>query len=422
MVEIEASHRVAKEAKAMQSELSFRDHQLTIAQSSHTTAVKELNAERSKRKRDRQRAEREREEATAKAAAAISTANAAAAAASAAEQAAVAEAATALEKNEKAAAAAARRSAGSSTAANAKDAARPPFSITLAEIILSELADEVMVLLKATGNGAWGAEAGGVGEDGVLDFGGGSESYGGGGDGGGGGGRDGSWLRSPLEVDMRRRGRSSSFSSSAALDATPPVGARDYGAGDGGAASGSRYSGCRGTDSAPRQQGRATAGRNGDFRGASPLSLAFTPVRASSGAAVPEAGMRRREWSSEHAARDDSCANRGWRQGGGGSGPPSAGASWCDSNWGAADISPRHFGGVGFEGGRRVDDGMYVEQGERINAIRSLSSNMFTCIVDLVEGMACAGDLLDVLAAFLEELPGETVRNSLYAGQAEGER
>lgn len=406
-----------KEAKALQSELSFRDHQLTLAQSSHTTAIQELTAEKSKRRRDREKAERERDEVAAKAATAIAAANAAAAAAAAAakeEAAAAAAAASAkLEEQEKAAAAAAaaaakasarRRRTARSTRGNGMDTEWPPFAVTLAEIILSGSPDEVMVLLKASdGGGAlhpWGVGLGSMAGD---DFGDGAESYAGG-DGNG----DEPWLRSPFEAEPKQRGLADRISSTDARGPTSPVRTRDNGVGD----LGDGGDATRKTNGS-RPEGGPMAWRKGEFRGTSPLSLAFTPVRSS----ALDVRARSSELSSEYAARGGGGS---WRQVDGEL--PSTDAGLYDANWGNANLSPRQFLSASGEGRRAVYGGVFLdEQSERSNTLRSLSSNLFTCMVALVEGKACAGDLLDVLTAFLEELPGESVRRPrMRVGQSGG--
>lgn len=50
-----------------------------------------------------------------------------------------------------------------------------------------------------------------------------------------------------------------------------------------------------------------------------------------------------------------------------------------------------------------------VEPSGRIASLRDLSSQLFVCVMELVNGGACAGHLLEVLAGFLEALPGKTV-------------
>lgn len=341
-----------KEAKALQSELSFKDHQLKQAHSNHTTAVKELNAERSRRKADQEQARREREEATA--AAAVAAAESGAAAVAAAEAAAAAEVAPAEEDFCGKSSGTRRRRSSLYEGDEAR--ALPPHP-TLAELVLEELSEDVMVLLHA---GASGSSSEGVGFSE-----GGDESV--------------FWLQTP---SGSRRSRGVLFSPSS------PFVAPD-------------------TTSIARARARVTSGSEGRVRGNlgdtgggtldglsarlisrrrefSPLSLAFSPGL--------QAPRRRRPGVDELST--GSGSNR------------ADGANFSCSkslrgNVTATKSPPQYRRGDG-RGGRDVGVRLVEE-------LRFLSSQLFSCAIALVQREACAGDLLDVLAGFLE-IAGEAVR------------
>ena len=392
LIEVEASHRVEKQAKALQSELTFKDHQLTQAQKNHASAMKELGVERSKRKREREQAERAREEAaaiSAKAAAAEATAAAAAAAAAAAESAAAALAAPAADDSDFAADN--NRSTSANLPGSSRDQEKAPFP-TLADMLLSDSSEDVMVLLRAASGGSLYPGRGG-GKDGEAN------SSGSDGD------ETGFRMETPLAGKRRRDGDlgpsdpSSPFQG-AAPDSASPAGAvtRFRGALRGGGGSGSGGGGSGGFDSGGARR------RNGDVSGASPLPLAFTPSRQypwERGMAATAAGGGDDAATARRGAPGYSASLRAV------SGTPSTG-KMSYANSATSPLSPGHFwdarrgqwrGGGGGGGG-----------GGRLEELQDLSSQMFACAMALVEGEACAGDLLDVLAKFLETLPGETVR------------
>lgn len=418
MIEVEASHRVENEAKALQSKLKFKDHQLTLAQSNHTAAVRELEAEKAKRKRDHEQAKREREGAAAVAAAAArdaaareatkreAAASAAAAAATAAAAAvataeAEAEAASTLAEETRKATVCARRRSAESTDHDSKVASLP----TLAELILSESSTDVMVLLNAAAGGA-GPYASGGG-DGASS---GSDGDGAGGGGGGGGG-GGIWMQTPLGTWHRGRGSGNrggagsnhSLSSMVAPGSVSPVGTRARlaaGGGGGGGSGGGGVSGGATREEFRHSGGTRQASRKEDFSDALPRSLAFTPVQ-------PAPWDRRPPGTSESARRPGS--------GHAGAPLPFAGKS---PNGHGAKLSPQCF----WSGGRGVEEadvraggssGHGGGGGYRLDELRCLSSQMFTCVTALVEGKACAGDLLDALLGFLETLSGDTVSNTI---------
>ena len=374
-----------KKAKALQSELTFKDHQLTQAQKKHSSAMRELDAERGKRKRDREQAERERQEAAAITAEATAAATAAALAASAADV----------------SGASADHSRGPSVAQSGASGEEAPFP-TLAEILLSDSSEDVMVLLRAAGGGEGRSPSGNPWKGGSKD----GEANNSGSDGDG----NGFQMETPLPGNRRRRGGDPgpigpySPLPGAAPGSVSPAGAGvrfrgALGAGDGGGGG----SGSGGGGSGGFGRGGARRRGGGDVHGASPLPLAFTPSRL-----VPwERGM-----VAAVAVADDGPAVRGGAPGSSGSlrtvsGTPSAGNVSCADS-ATTPLSPGRVWEAGPGGGNVCVGG--ADGGGRLEELQGLSSQMFACAMALVEGEACAGDLLDVLVRFLETLPGETVR------------
>ena len=351
-----------KEARALQSELSFKDHQLKQAQSNHTTAVKELNAERSRRRVDQEQARREREGAVAAASAAAAEAAAAAAAAAAAgmEAAKEAEARTAQVEerlSRKAASTRPRRWVGY----DGNDG-RALFLPTLADLVLEELSDEVMVLLHAgaaDGGGEVAEGEGGV-DTGVL------------------------WTQTPSSSQRRRganvRGVFSPSSPFITSDSMFPgrSRARVMSSSSGQIGVNMGDSGGSGREgSGVRREGRVR-----EFSGASPLALAFSP-----GLLAPRQRQARAEGGS--GARGGSVSDSCYKLSGG--------------NLAVAQSSP--------ESRRREERGVReAVRGRLGKELRFLSSRMFSCAIALVQEEACAGDLLDILVGFIETA-GETVRN-----------
>ena len=375
MVEVEASHRVEKQAKALQSELTFKAHQLTVAQKDHTSAVRELNAERAKRKRDSQQAARERQDAVAKAAAAAAATAAAGAAEAAAAEAAAAAAeaqdaslrsSNEIERDQKAISDERRRQRQQlEEDAQAALLLPPPLlsPTTLAEAILSQSSEDVMVLLSAGGSAGAAAAARRLsaasdeewGEEGGEDS---SESDG--------DGDSGYWHA----VSPRRRrgseGASGAFS--------PPYGAAP--------------------DSASPVRLAPWEHR---------LGAEETPATVRCASSRPEFG---------HAGGGGFSAERysdtGYLEG----------AQSPQCFWGADGEEGEEGEGEGLEcdgcddGG---DDDDAAKSGEALEELRGLSSQMFSCALGLLEGDACAGDLLDVLVGFLEAVPGDTVSQQVVS-------
>lgn len=380
-----------KQAKALQSELTFKDHQLTQAQKSHASAMRELGAERGKRKRDREQAERERQEAAAitaeAAAAAAATAAAAALAASAAD---VSGASANISRGPSAS------TPGGDGGEEAEEEA--PFP-TLAEILLSDCSEDVMVLLRAAGGGKgwspWGNHWRRGGKDG--------EANSGSSDGDGTGFR----METPLPGKRRRRGGIDSVPSgpySPFLGAAAPGSVSPAGAG-------ARFRDALGGVDGGFGSGGARRRNDGDVCGASPLPLAFTPSRL----APWERG--RMASAVVAAGANDGSAVRGGAPGSSGSVPGVSGVlsagkvSYADSA--TTHLSPGRAWEVDWQGGGNAcvgGAGGGGGGGGRLEELQGLSSQMFACAMALVEGEACAGDLLDVLVRFLETLPGETVR------------
>lgn len=387
VIEVEASHRVQKESRALQSELTFRDHQLTLAQKSHTTAMKELSVERGKRKRDRQQAERERAEAAAKSAAAVTAAKA-----DAEERVAAAEkAADILQRRRRA-----RRKHEASSAFDTKDG-QPVGQGTgdralpaLADIILSDSSDDVMMLLNATGGvcGAWRGFPGGDSRVGAPD--------------GRDGGPEGYWLRTPsAEQQLRWRHHAGGGDLYSSGPMVPSFASPDADRVHGGRVGDSG----RGMNSSSRHSRKHASMRRSPGASTPSRFLAFTPVRARS---QVEGGNRLRALADEGPV--SAAAARGGRRWGHagypGAGPCSAGKN-SEVNWVG---SPSPLGWWRGEGNGMMGCG----QGSwKIASARFLSSQLFTCVMELVEREGCAGDLLDVLTGFLEAIPGETVRRGV---------
>lgn len=341
-----------KEAKALQSELSFKDHQLKQAQSNHTTAVKELNAERSRRKEDQEQARREREEMTA---AAVAAAKSEAAATAAAEAAAAAEAVAAAQEDFCGKTSGARRRRLS--VCDGDEARALPSHPTLAELVLEELSEDVMVLLHA---GASASSSEGVnfiegGDEGVF------------------------WLQTP---SGSRRSRGVVFSPSSPFVAPDPMSlARAHGQVT--RRSEGRVRGNLGETGGGTREG-LSARLNSRRREFSPLSLAFSPGLLAPRKRRPGADELLTASGSNRA--DDvtfSCSK-------------SSRGNVTDTQ-----SPPQYRRGDG-RGGRDIGVRLVEE-------LRFLSSQLFSCAIALVQREACAGDLLDVLAGFLE-MAGEAVR------------
>eukprot|EP00903_Cladosiphon_okamuranus_P009362 g8926.t3 len=377
MVEVEASHRVEKQAKALQSELNFKAHQLTVAQKDHTSAVRELNAERAKRKRDSQQAARERQDAVAKAAAAAAATAAAGAAEAAAAEAAAAAAAAAQDASLRSSNGKERKQQSSidwrrhqqQLEGDKRAVLLPPPLLsptTLAEAILSESSEDVMVLLSAGGSA--GAAA------------------------------------------------ASRHLSAAADDEWAEEGGNDSSESDGDHNNG--Y-----WDASPRRR----RGSDGDIGGdrSQESGGTFSPL---SGAAPDSTSpVRLAPWEHRLRAEETPTTVRGasfsrpqFRHAGGAgfsagrhadTGYVKGGSQSPQCLWGAEGEEGRGEGereGEDFDSDADDDDGDAKSDETLEQELRRLSSQMFSCALGLLEGQACAGDLLDVLVGFLEAVPGET--------------
>lgn len=416
VVEVEASQRVQREARALQSALTFRDHQLSVAQKNHTTAMNDLNAERGKRKRDRQQMERERSEAAARSAAALTAAEAAAVERIAAAEKAAARATEILRQHqseetlrrgndEEADADGGPDEEGMRTRSDGR--AFP----TLADVILSEDTGSLLALLDVSGRVHHARGTVSLGEYGVvLDY--------------ANRNTDNFWLRTP-SAENRWRGSLSGRdlpvveSGVAPSFMSPEASRARSGAGLGlglgpGSMSGALKDGGQRMESDSRSGRRFPCGTSGrehksDVGG---FRVVFTPVssrtqrNATSGLG---SWSEARSYSAAGAART--------RRSSAGGGPPSVGVfsdgkhaatpsplgRWASGRHGV-DYGGRHGVGVG------SSDPWGGIEDERIASVRHLPSRLFACVVELVEGRGCAGDLLDVLAGYLELVAGETVR------------
>ncbi len=383
MIEVEASHRVEKQAKALQSELTFKDHQLAEARKASSSAARELNAERAKRKRDSLQAARDREAAVAKAAAAAAATAAAGAVEAAAAEAAAAAAAAATAAAKASPPDSARREEGGGHGAarlqqpdSVRRGARAAAE-TLAEVILSESSEDVMVLLGAGGSTAasrhysaaddWGDEDSGSGSDGD-------------------GGHTGYWDQSPRHTSRRPRLDSDGGGGGVEEDCEGP---------------GGPYS--------PSPPGAAPDS-------ASPVRLAPWEhrLRADETPTMARGASSRSELVRAGAAAAVATGDGIFT------------GKYPDADYVDGAVSPQRFWGADGEEGEGEDlDGSDADgdgggdaaiADEALEELRDLSSQMFSCAVGLLEGEACAGDLLDVLVGFLDELAGDTVSQGRRRG------
>lgn len=397
MVEIEASHRVDKQAKALQSELTFKDHQLTVAQKDHSSAIRELNAERAKRRREAELAVRDREEAVA----AASTAAAAAAAEAATTQSMPVDSGHVDGSPDGAGSGGVtegsrtRVTGGREQHGEPEEMALALFTApTLAEVLLSELSDEIMVLLSAGASSGAGnrrrcrsssSSPAASGDEWDGDDGGEEDRSGGESDHGDESGRDLSWFHSPP------RGGGDSSGEGPGSPRTPPPFGHDP------------------VSVSPKRlppweqrlgEAEDAARRGDDVDGA---------LRLESGHGVDEDGC-------EGQGADGVSPGDGLYEDGSGEISPYGGGFWgAEGDEGGDSDGSRS--GSDDDGADGDDDGDeagdaegVLEWDERLEEeLRELSSQMLSCTVGLLEGQASAGDLLDVLAGFLEALPGDSV-------------
>lgn len=439
MIEVEATHRVEKQAKALQSELKFKDHQLALAQKSHSSALRDLNAERDRRKKDRERQqqlEKRNNEAAAKAAASVAAESKAAAEAATVT---VGKGSSALDKGRGSAVGVGgcrqqgadrrkrefrgdwwRTSSGERSPGD-ENAENPLLlSTSLRESILTDLSADIMVLLNAGGQRyGWEGDGGGGGGGGTNSSGSDGELV------EGLGFRD----QTPSRGGPHQRFVGDDGAAHTGDGHTP---SSNFGQGPSSTPAGSRRGHPGGSGGFSSARSRRQGFRRSDAPGASPSALAFSPVRLArwdgkSAAVGGSAGRGAADDTSPAALRGGSAARSGSR-----SAHVTAGIHVEDrfsTGTTAANRSPRLLGGraedklwVGADtpGGGALWRSSGVAGGggvARFGALQALSSRMFMCTMALVKGEACAGDLLDVLLGFLETLSGDTVRAGRRRGR-----
>ncbi|CAM9540714.1 unnamed protein product, partial [Discosporangium mesarthrocarpum] len=143
---------------------------------------------------------------------------------------------------------------------------------------------------------------------------------------------------------------------------------------------------------------RAGPGPGGRTSSSPPLRLAFTPGRLAGETPLREGGM---------GMRGECLPSGGGGQGerdnrhGMAEAPSTDGSSWRDLPRGLQSPSS---GTVGWENRTLGPEGWWGTGGGRAGALWRLSGQLLTCLKEMLGGGGSAGDLLDVLAGYLEAL------------------